>query len=293
MLGRAQLKAGEKAAGAATLLTALRETDDPGLLNDVAYELVDNGQWTPEVEEAARKAVDQITTKTTSWSLTNPDQDITEMRKQSSLLVASWDTLGWAIYKSETGKEPVRLAEAERYIAAAWHNGLRAEVGLHLGELQEGQSHQAEALATYQIARGSTTEFNSLGVRQPPNSQQRELDRRIERIKKLQPKAARDDPGHTLRNQLKLAAGPYSGENLVLPYRLLLSADGIQTPVPLKSVDGDHGKPDPGKDIERIQRAIPKTWIPTGSSARLLRSVVLNCHQSTCELVVSPLTLTR
>jgi tetratricopeptide (TPR) repeat protein len=293
MLGRARLKAGQKAAGTSTLLAALREADDPGLRNDIAYELVDNGQWTPEVEEAARKEVDQISTKTAAWSLTDADQDINEMRKQTALLVASWDTLGWAIYKSETGKDPGRLAEAERYIAAAWHNSLRGEVGLHLGELQAAQKHSAEALATYQVARASTPEFNGLGIRQPPNALQRDLDDRIDRLKKLLPKAALEDPAHTLRDQLQLDAGSYKGDNLVLPYRFLLSADGIQTPVPLHSIAGDQGKPDPVRDSKRIEQAIPKTWIPTGSSARLLRSVILNCHQSSCDLAVMPLMATH
>jgi tetratricopeptide (TPR) repeat protein len=293
MLGRARIKAGEKAAGTSTLLTAMREADEPGLRNDAAYELADNGQALPEVEEVARKIVDQLTTESAAWTLTSADQDITEMRKKSALLVSSWDTLGWVIYKSETGKEPARLHEAELYIAASWHSGLRAEVGLHLGELQEAAHHSAEALATYQMARAATPQSDSLGVRQPPNLQQRELDGRIARLTKLLPKAALDDPAHSLKDQLKLDVGPYSGESLVLPYRLLLSADGIQTPIPLQSIDGDHGKPDPVRDSKRIAKAIPKSWIPSGSSARLVRSVVLNCHQKSCDLAVAPLQFTR
>lgn len=293
MLGKARFKAGQKAAATSTLLTVMREVDDPDLRNDAAYDLADNGQAIPEVEEAARKTVDQLTKESAAWSLTSADQDITEMRKKSSLLVLSWDTLGWVIYKSETGKEPARLREAELYIAAAWHSGLHAEVGLHLGDLQEATHHPSEALATYQVARAATPESNSLGVRRPPNPLQHELDGRIERITKLLPKAALNDPAHTLRNQLNLDAGSYKGESLVLPYRFLLSADGIQTPMPLQSIDGDHGKPDTARDSKRIEQAIPKTWIPAGSSARLVRSVVLNCHQNNCDLVVSPLMGTR
>ena len=54
------MKDGQKAAGAATLLSALRETNDPGLLNDIAFELADADHVTREVEDASRKSVEQL-----------------------------------------------------------------------------------------------------------------------------------------------------------------------------------------------------------------------------------------
>jgi hypothetical protein len=102
---------------------------------------------------------------------------------------------------------------------------------------------------------------------------------RIERLEKLQPKTTAGEPGVLLNQQLKLSAGPSEGRSVVAPYRMMLTAKGPQNLVALKGADGDHGKPDPKKDLARMERAIPKTWIPAGSSARLLRSAVLNCHQ--------------
>ena len=81
LLGRTRMKAGQKAAGLSTLSAALRETDDPGLRNDIAYELTDAGYATDEVEAATRKVVDQLTAETAAWTLTTPD---TEMRRRSS-----------------------------------------------------------------------------------------------------------------------------------------------------------------------------------------------------------------
>ena len=43
---------------------------------------------TPEVEAASRKAVEQIANETATWTLTTADQDITQMRARSNLLVA-------------------------------------------------------------------------------------------------------------------------------------------------------------------------------------------------------------
>ena len=293
MLGRTRLKAGDKAAGTSTLLTVLRGTDDAGLRNDVAYELANNDEWSQEVEDSARKAVDQITTESAAWTLTTADQDISEMRRRSALLVASWDTLGWAIYKSPTGKEQKRIAEAELYINAAWHNDLRGEVGLHLGELQAAEHRSGEALATYRMAKASIPEYNSLGARQPPTAMQRELASRIDRLEKLQTTASGGDAGTSLNKQLKLAAGPSGGRSLVSPYRMMITADGVQSAVALKNADGEVGKVDAAKDLALVERTIPKTWVPAGSSAHLLRSAVLNCHQDVCEVMVSPLAATR
>jgi tetratricopeptide (TPR) repeat protein len=293
LLGRTRMKAGQKAAGLSTLSVALREADDPGLRNDIAYELTDAGYATDEVETATRKVVDQLTAETAAWTLTNPDQDITEMRRRSSLLVASWDTLGWTIYKSPTGHQPARLAEAERYLAAAWHNDLHAEVGLHLGDLQEALHRSGEALATYQLADVASPRIDLRGVHRPPTPLERELGVRIQRLKQTQLHSALQDPGDALRKQLRLNAGASSGLSVVIPYRMLLTAEGIQNAIPITTSDGDHGAPDPVKDLTKLRHAVPTALIPVGSTAQLLRSAVLNCHQDICEVIMTPLTATR
>jgi hypothetical protein len=172
-------------------------------------------------------------------TLTTSEQDITKMRGRSSLLVASWDTLGWTIYKSPTGHEPARLAEAERYLVAAWHNSLHAEVGLHLGELQEALHRPGEALVTYQLAEAGSSHVDLRGVQQAPTPLQRELTRRTERLKRVRPSAALKDPAGTLHEQLQLGAGSSGGQTLVMPYRMLLTAEGVRSLVPLETSEGD------------------------------------------------------
>ncbi|WP_348266453.1 hypothetical protein P8936_10575 [Edaphobacter paludis] len=293
LLGRARIKNGQKAAGAATLFVVLRETEDPGLRNDIAYELADADQATQEVEDASRKSVEQLTAESAKWTLSTAEQDISEMRSRSNLLVASWDTLGWTIYKSRTGHEPERLEEAKRYVASAWQNSPRPEVGLHLGELEEAQHHFAEALGTYQLARATAPDFDLRGVRQPPTGIQRDLTARIDRLKKTHPQAVIKEPNEKLKDELKLDAGPSHGQSIVAPYRLLLAAGGVESAVRIESSDGDHGKPDIRRDLDRFRRAIPASWVPPGSGARVLRSAVLNCHQEICEVMVTPLSATR
>jgi hypothetical protein len=150
-----------------------------------------------------------------------------------------------------------------------------------------------EALVTYQLAEASSSHFDLRGVQQAPTSLQRELTRRIERLKRVRPSAALKDPAGILHEQLKLGAGSSGGQSLVMPYRMLLTADGVRNLVPIETSQGDQGKADPVKDLARARQAVPSTWVPAGSTARLLRSAVLNCHQDVCELMLTPLSTTR
>ncbi len=293
LLGRTRVKTGNRAAGQATLLVALRASDDAGLSNDLAYELADSGTATPEVEAASRRSVDQLTTRSAAWTLTTADQDIREMRRDSTLLAASWDTLGWTIFQTPTGRKPERIAEAKALIDAAWHDNLHAEVGLHLGELQEAEQHGAQALLTYQLAAASALQTDLRGVRQPLTPLQRELEARISRLKASEPYSTLKDPEDALRTQMKSGAGPAEGKTLVAPYRFLVTAQGVQSAVALEVPDTNCGKPDLSHDLSRLRRAMPEGMVPQGSAARLLRSGVLNCHQTVCELVLSPLGATR
>jgi len=61
----------------------------------------------------------------------------------------------------------------------------------------------------------------------------------------------------------------------------------------LKSPTGTTAKLTPLEILARLRRAIPVSWVPSGSSARVLRSAVLNCHQEICEVMVTPLSATR
>jgi hypothetical protein len=122
---------------------------------------------------------------------------------------------------------------------------------------------------------------------------QRDLSARIERLRKVQPQALIKEPNEKFKSELKLEAGPSDGRSIVAPYRLLLTSHGVEAALPIETSDGDHGKADVTGDIARLRRAIPNSWIPSGSSARVLRSAVVNCHQKICEVMVTPLSATR
>lgn len=122
LLGRAEMRQNEKDKGTATLKVLLQTTTDSSIMNDAAYELADAGQELALDESKEQVALDQLTKETESWTL---DEAPNVLKQKTTMLVASWDTMGWILYKE--GK----LKEAKSYIDAAWTNRQDPEVMKH------------------------------------------------------------------------------------------------------------------------------------------------------------------
>ncbi|MFC6645717.1 DUF3857 domain-containing protein [Granulicella cerasi] len=136
VLGNAQLKAGQNAEGEKTMLALLKETDDPGLMNDAAYSLADAKLDLPLDDEKVRLALKRMDEETQSWTL---DENPATLNQKSSLLSATWDTMGWILYRE--GK----VKEARTYILAGYMGQHHEEVRKHLDELDDAlkQPHVA------------------------------------------------------------------------------------------------------------------------------------------------------
>jgi Flp pilus assembly protein TadD len=117
--GRAQIFAGKRTDGEATLRAALDGATDPEILNDAAYELADSGLDLDLAEASCKKSLELL------------DQE------------ASQFTLG-------------NLPLAESYIYAAWFEGQQREVGDHLGQICEKQGKKQEAANIYALAAASS-----------------------------------------------------------------------------------------------------------------------------------------
>jgi tetratricopeptide (TPR) repeat protein len=302
LLGNTQMKSGDKAAGIATLTAALAAADTPLLRNDIAYNLADNGVATAAVEAVSRKVVDDLTAESATWQLTAADQDVKQMTAATQLLVAAWDTLGWTIYRNATGHDPSRLAEAERYVQAAWLADPRAEVGQHLGEIQEMAGHLAEALATYQLAAATISNVDLRGVRRPPTAQQRELTARIARLQTAKAGPALKDAGKQLQAMRTFSLGTFSGSSRRLLFRILLTADGSVAGMQqiatgnsgtTPAADSSQPTPESKESSARLKSAHFNTWLQHDSTAKMLRNAYVDCHQNVCEAVVLPLGSTQ
>ena len=123
LLGKSQLKAGMTDKGTATLLGLLDASDDAGILNDAAYELADANLELPKAEAASRKGLGKLNAVTESWTL---DESPTALKATTSLLLASWDTLGWILYREH------KYQEAHSYLVAALLGRTSKDVKDHL-----------------------------------------------------------------------------------------------------------------------------------------------------------------
>ena len=272
MLGQAQLKAGMKEDGHQTLAALLKSTDNPDMMNDVAYELADAGFELPLAEQTTRAALDKLEAESRTWTL---DESLGTLRQRTQMLQATWDTMGWIYFRD--GK----VNEAERYIRAAWEGRQDLEVGKHLGEIELARGNKNAALTDYELAQAAAPSYDMMGVHTEPNAMQKELMRRTEELRKQGAHSTISDARESLQKVRTIPLGPAAGLNGVAEYKLLVSGDAVQRVVWTGS------KTLPGGE-ERLKKAKLNGFIPTGSQAQLALSAMLNCHSDVCELVLMP-----
>ena len=303
-LANAFLLAHRNDEAAAAAKSVLDGTDDPNMLNDAGYVLAELGQDLPQAEQASRASITKLEEK--SRSIT-PDQVNSAAFHESNLLIASWDTLGWILFRE--GK----LDDARPYLLAAWRNDLHAEVGDHMGQLEEAAGNSATALEFYRLAKAASSEGpSSPAVRT-------HIDESLARLQKVsalpnknsaaeadvstvmankglssgQKKAAvdrlRSNANITGATQQLVALRTYtvprgkdiSGWGTV---RLQLTATGVQAAQP------SSGEPKLSAEITDLKALHYNELVPPTSTAWLLRSGVLSCPSTgpTCELVLVP-----
>jgi hypothetical protein len=88
------MAAGSETKGAPTLVALLRDNGDPFTMNNAAYELAKAFKELPLAEATERKVLDRLGAESRTWTL---DESPQTLRQKSSLIVSSWDTLGWIL----------------------------------------------------------------------------------------------------------------------------------------------------------------------------------------------------
>jgi tetratricopeptide (TPR) repeat protein len=124
-VGEAQVRSGMTVKGDATLTALLKSTDDPGVMNDAAYELANAKLELPLDEEKVRTALQRMDAETQTWTM---DEAPNVLNAKSSLLGATWDTMGWILYRQD------KFEEARSYLVAALHSRNSTEVKSHVGK---------------------------------------------------------------------------------------------------------------------------------------------------------------
>ncbi|HLJ77965.1 MAG TPA: DUF3857 domain-containing protein [Acidobacteriaceae bacterium] len=250
----------EAAAAAASVLDG---ADDPDVLNNAAYLLSETGQNLSVAEDASRRSIAKLEAESAGITA---DQANSRAFAQANLLVASWDTLGWILFKE--GK----LDEAKPLLSAAWHASLRAEVGSHLAQLYEAMGNKNDALSTWNFASAALGKDDSPEVRQ-------QIHEGIRRLSS----AAQSPAKSNLQDLRTWTISRPAGVSGWGTYRLEITSTGV---IEARQMTGEKGIT--GVDPEIGAMKFPEL-IPSGSKAHLLRSAVVSCSMGkTCQVVLVP-----
>lgn len=269
-LGRAQMKAGAVSEGDATLTALLKDSKGPLTLNNAAYELADANRELALADASEKSALAKLDAETATWTM---DESPQTLAQSSTLLSASWDTMGWILFRE--GK----TAEAEAYLRAARRSRRDWTVSEHLADVELARGDKSAALAQYQDALAVVPKVNTMGVRKAPGPEAIEIQGKIDALKRAGVRASPlVDPNSQAGRTFSL--GPSKGRSGAAEYKLLLSREKVERIEPvageteIRDVDG------------LLQNFKTQGFFPPDSGARLIEDVFVNCHQAVCELVL-------
>ncbi len=268
MLGTAELSGGEEAKGVALLKDLLVNTTDESILNDAAYALADANQELPLARSSCEKSLKQLDELTSKISLgTLSDNDL----KLVVHLGATWDTMGWILYRQG------EIASAQDYAKAAWTLDQRPDVGLHLGRIYETKGNRAEAIHSYQLAIASGSSADTTGVADA-----------LDRLKKL----TSSDFSFRDRSAAAEALGKLRTVNIAVPEKKTGTADFLVlfSPGRLEDVQFLSGDETLKPAAPLLKQAAFDVPFPSGSAAKIVRRGILYCAATPkdCQFTLIP-----
>jgi tetratricopeptide (TPR) repeat protein len=251
---------------AATLLRSVASTsDDPLQLNNTAYELADSSLDLPLAETTSRRGLSLLDQASNNGE-TGPNAI-----QRTALIVSSWDTYGWILYRD--GK----ITEAEPWIRAAWRNGLSAEGGYHLAMILEKQHHLVEALNQLELASKGGRGTDPIAV-------QKLIDEETAKLSKIAHPTLKKDAAMQLQDErtYSLPRGTVKPTGLGWAnVEVEVTAQGVAT---VRIVANDDSLQPLSNTIQHLNLNLQ---IPLASHARLVRRGILSCHENpTCQLVL-------
>jgi tetratricopeptide (TPR) repeat protein len=261
----------QNAEAAALAKEHLESTEDPLTLNSAAYLLAEANIDLALAEQKTRKALRILDGQTSAASVSEANARSFE---HTSLLTATWDTLGFILMKEE------KFDEAHDYLEAAWRNRFNQEVGAHYAQLLEAQGERNAALRIYELIRGLPAT--------PAASTQIDVAACIERLKKAGASSDVGSNATVILQQERVFKMKFTSpchSFCSATFRLQLAAD---SPLSLMRVSGE-GLLDEAK--ETIKQLTLPHLVPNHSAGRILRDAVLSCSAGTgmCDFVLMPL----
>jgi len=261
----------EAAEIAARSLAAAAE--DSGRLNNSAYLLAEADGDLSAAEKGSRKSIDILEGQTAAAAISEANQ---QSFARTSLLVASWDTLGYILLRQK------KLDEALDYLEAAWKNQPGVTIGLHYGQALEAAGKRDVA---YQIYAMAATQVHGNPVY---SLDWQPLQNSIARLKPTDP-VLHVKPGdsHILQDersfQLRVPTRCKSFESST--FRMQIGSSGTS------DIMRVGGAPALDPLVDSIRKLPLPHLVPTASKAKILRDAVFTCSAGKSEgyFVLMPL----
>ena len=272
-LGRALLASGDQKAGAEMMTGLLKQPDDRGVWNNVAYNLAKANVELPAAEEGSRKALAAVVEQSRTTTLTDKPE---VLRARRMMLSSNWDTLGFVLFRE--GK----LDEALKYARAAWTNTPSDEVGEHAGDILAAQGNKAAALTAYELALATIP-----GGSDPASTRglAKALRERIDGLRKSGISSGVTDPTGESGRDEDGEAWRGGGERQRIGHRI--SSSGVSHShcrwKPLEAAPS--GATVPGA-AEMIAKADLSALMVPGSGAVIVRTGTVTCTASGCVLTI-------
>ncbi len=253
---------------AAAAKSAVDGTEDPLVLNNAAYELTESGIDLPYAESMSRKSIDKLEEK--SATITTAEVN-SRAFDDAETIIASWDTLGWILFRE--GK----LEESKPLLIASWRNDLRPEVGDHLGQLYEAMNKPDDAAKIYSLAEAAVNTVST-----PPDIRNHIRDS----IARLRAAGAKPGPNNgvlALQDLRTYKVPRPAGASGWGTFRIEITSSGA---LEAQQMSGEHQM---AGAIPVIQKMKFPELVPPDSKAHLLRSAVVSCSGTeNCEVVLVP-----
>jgi transglutaminase-like putative cysteine protease len=153
LIAKEDVAANRNQEAAAIARSVIAQSTTPATLNDAAYYLseaagsvsVDGLPGNPEAaadlaaaEQAVRRALMELDADTAAWTL---DTEVAKQSGTSTLLIHTWDTLGWVLYQEGES------SEARPWVLAAWRNRPGPEYASHLKAIDKALIAQGQTPA--------------------------------------------------------------------------------------------------------------------------------------------------
>jgi tetratricopeptide (TPR) repeat protein len=265
-LGEAYLNLGQEEKAMSSFGKAVALSARPAIWNNIAYQLA---LKKVHLDVARRYAESAVTT--TAAELRN--MSLGQLKRQeigwTSLLAASWDTLGWVEFAEGN------IDKAEKFVLAAWQLSQGAGVADHLGQIYEKRGEKEQAEHFYAFA---------LNARRPEPETRSRLANLAGGNDKVD--AIVDKNRAELTAQRSVRIGNTSKQEGKADFFLLLTSgqNSEMTVDDVKFVSGDEKLRSAG---DALRAARYGQTIPDQTAVKILRRGTLSCTAADCTLLLA------